>query len=103
MQEIADELEFKIDIMNTLRKKLQYRSCNRGFRELDIIFSNFASLYLCDFAIEDLMEYEAILNIEDAEIYKWIFQDKMNNFLDKSSIAMQIKHYYSTNKDLRIL
>ena len=59
------------------RKKLYFRSCHRGIKEMDIIFTQFAKQFLLHLSSEDLDEYERILEIPDTEIFSWIMKRRI--------------------------
>ena len=44
------------------RRKLHFRSCHRGIKEMDIIFGKFADTVLADLPQDDLADYQRILN-----------------------------------------
>ncbi|MGC6475431.1 MAG: succinate dehydrogenase assembly factor 2 [Parvibaculales bacterium] len=53
------------------RKKLYFRSCHRGIKEMDIIFSKFAETVLADISEDELSEYERILELPDTDLFAW--------------------------------
>ena len=53
------------------RKKLYFRSCHRGIKEMDIIFSKFAEETLADLNEEELDDYERILELSDTDLFAW--------------------------------
>ena len=53
------------------RKKLYFRSCHRGIKEMDIIFSKFAETVLADLPDSDLDDYERILELPDTDLFAW--------------------------------
>lgn len=55
-----------------LRKKLHYRSKNRGCRETDILLGKFADLALDKLPEAELALYEQFLDEYDGDIYKWL-------------------------------
>ena len=55
-----------------LTKKLIYQSKNRGCKETDILLGKFADQFLHEMSIEDLHNYETILQQNDADIVDWI-------------------------------
>ncbi|QKX01505.1 succinate dehydrogenase assembly factor 2 [Wolbachia endosymbiont of Cruorifilaria tuberocauda] len=55
-----------------LRRKLMYRSLHRGCKETDILLGHFALKYLDKFSLEELTEYEKIVNLDDYELYCYI-------------------------------
>ncbi len=53
------------------RKKLYFRSCHRGIKEMDIIFSKFAETVLADISDDELSDYERILELPDTDLFAW--------------------------------
>ncbi|MGC6471815.1 MAG: succinate dehydrogenase assembly factor 2 [Parvibaculales bacterium] len=53
------------------RKKLYFRSCHRGIKEMDIIFSKFAEAVLADLPDSQLEDYERILELSDTDLFAW--------------------------------
>ncbi len=53
------------------RKKLYFRSCHRGIKEMDIIFSKFAKSVLADISDGELDDYERILELPDTDLFAW--------------------------------
>lgn len=61
---------------NLLFKKLFYRSLHRGCKETDIIFGKFAQSNLHLLSKKELIEYEKLLNVDDAVFCDWILYKK---------------------------
>ncbi|MCM1002466.1 succinate dehydrogenase assembly factor 2 [Wolbachia pipientis] len=55
-----------------LRKKLMYRSWHRGCKETDVLLGYFALKYLNKFSLNELIEYEKIVDLDDYELYCYI-------------------------------
>ncbi|MCA4774104.1 succinate dehydrogenase assembly factor 2 [Wolbachia endosymbiont of Mansonella perstans] len=55
-----------------LRKKLMYRSWHRGCKETDMLLGYFALKYLKKFSLNELIEYEKIVDLDDYELYCYI-------------------------------
>ncbi len=55
-----------------LAKKLLYQSKNRGCRETDIILGAFAEQYLSLMNLNELQEYQRILDLYDGDLYNYI-------------------------------
>ena len=62
---VLDEIEVR-------RKRALFRAQRRGFRELDLIFAQFAEEHLPTLVEPDLTHFEALLSIPDWEIFGWI-------------------------------
>ncbi|MDF3047375.1 MAG: hypothetical protein K0R73_493 [Candidatus Midichloriaceae bacterium] len=54
-----------------LLKRLTFRSTNRGCKETDYIFTDFALNELSKLTESELSDYAALLEIDDSTIYKW--------------------------------
>jgi antitoxin CptB len=54
------------------RKKALFRAQRRGFRELDLIFGAYAQTHLWQLHEAELERFEALLLVNDWEIYAWI-------------------------------
>lgn len=57
--------------MDDRRKKLLYRASYRGFKEADLLIGGFARAYLGEMSEIDLDEFEALLKLNDRDIYAW--------------------------------
>lgn len=57
----------------TQRARLLYQSRKRGMLENDLILSTFAAKYLTSFNIEQLQQYDRLINLpsNDWDIYYW--------------------------------
>ena len=57
--------------LNAERRKLHFRSCHRGIKEMDIIFGKFADTVLADLPEEELVAYQRILELPDDKLFTW--------------------------------
>lgn len=53
-------------------KRLTMRSMRRGIKEMDLILSAFAADRLADMDSARLAEYEALLDLNDQDLYLWV-------------------------------
>ena len=53
------------------RKKLLYQATYRGFKEADLLIGGFAKASLPEMTEADLDEFEALLKLNDRELYAW--------------------------------
>jgi antitoxin CptB len=58
--------------MSDRRKKLLYRSAYTGTKETDLLLGAFARRHMATLTEAQLDSYEALLEIEDPRLYKWI-------------------------------
>jgi len=53
-------------------KRLRMRSWRRGMREMDLLLGPFADAELTGLEDPELAEYEALLEENDQELYRWV-------------------------------
>jgi antitoxin CptB len=58
--------------LETRRKRLLYRSVYRGNKENDILLGQFARAHIASFDVEELDQYERILEAGDNDIFDWV-------------------------------
>lgn len=56
----------------TRLKRLKIRSWRRGTREMDLILGPFADAELRRFGEGELGAYEALLEVNDQDLYSWV-------------------------------
>jgi antitoxin CptB len=54
------------------RRRLLFRSWHRGTREADLILGSFAEAHLGAFDSMQLDQYEALLEVPDADLFDWL-------------------------------
>ena len=62
--------------LSTFQKKLLYKSTHRGSKEMDLILGKFAHKYLSLFNDDELVMLEAILEMDDNDIYQYALNKK---------------------------
>jgi antitoxin CptB len=55
------------------RRRLLFRSWNRGTQESDLILGSFAETFLTSFDSTQLDRLEALLDCDDADLFHWMF------------------------------
>ena len=60
------------DAPDIRRKRLLFRSWHRGTKEADLLLGSFAERHLSEFTPGQLDRYEALLAVEDADLWDWI-------------------------------
>ena len=53
------------------RKRLLYQASYRGFKEADLLIGGFAKAHLAGMSEAELDEFEALLKLNDRELYDW--------------------------------
>ena len=54
------------------RKKLIYKSANRGWKETDLLLGEFTKKHINDLSYQELQMLDAILDEPDGDIFNWI-------------------------------
>ncbi|KAF5102257.1 hypothetical protein D0Z00_000440 [Geotrichum galactomycetum] len=78
------KIEFKIQPLprdgekpETKRARLLYQSRKRGILETDLLLSRFAEKYLKDMTVEQMEEYDQLLDEQDWDIYYWATRNEV--------------------------
>jgi antitoxin CptB len=61
-----------IEDIDTIRKRLIYRSWHRGTREMDLLLGSFADKFVPAFSGAELRAYNDLLQQNDPDLYNWI-------------------------------
>ena len=83
---------------NEFQNRLIYRSWHRGTKELDLILGNFISENIDVMPDDEIREFEALLNSEDPDIYKWIVNFETPNDKYLNGIIIKIREYLKVNQ-----
>ena len=83
---------------NEFQNRLIYRSWHRGTKELDLILGNFISDNINQLSEDEITEFEALLNSEDPDIYKWIVKFEVPNDKSLIDIIIKIREYLKVNQ-----
>jgi|TARA_B110000881_G_C18541143_1_gene498642 antitoxin CptB len=79
--------------LETLKKKLIYRSNYRGTKEMDILLSSFVKAYIDKFDKNELKDLDNFLDYEDEFIYNLYQNDTTNSKLPNNSIIDIFKNF----------
>ena len=58
--------------LETYRKKLRFRAWHRGTKEADLMMGRFADAHIDTLSPDLLLQFEALLNAQDLDVYNWI-------------------------------
>lgn len=63
--------------MDARLKKLTFRACHRGMKELDLVLGGFAASELQSLTPDELDQFERILDLQEPDLFAWImgFED----------------------------
>lgn len=92
--------------IDKMRSRLIYQSRKRGILETDLLLSGFASKYLKNMSLEELKEYDELLNELDWDIYYWATKNyKISKIPDKwvDSKILRCLQEYTENKEKEIM
>ena len=79
--------------INSLKKKIKYRSEYRGIKELDLLLGNFVKKYVDTFGEEELLDLYKILEKDDDTIFKWYSSTTDNNEIEKTKVSKLLKNF----------
>ena len=74
-----------------LKKQIIYRSKHRGSKEMDLLLGMFVKKHINLLGVNDLVDLDAILNIEDEVLYNWYFYKENENLIPKSKVSNLLK------------
>jgi antitoxin CptB len=58
--------------LDNIRKRLAWRASRRGIKEMDIIVGGYAEAHLPNMSAQDLIMFEALLEIPDQQLLSWV-------------------------------
>ncbi len=62
------------DTLETVRRKLRFRSLRRGTKESDLVIGGFANDHLKDLDQQQLEHFEALLDENDQDVLSWVME-----------------------------
>ncbi|KAG0163990.1 succinate dehydrogenase assembly factor 2 [Apophysomyces sp. BC1034] len=81
------------------RARLTYQSRKRGILETDLLLSTFAKEHLANFGMDDLMEYDRLLDEPDWDIFYWATNKKtLPERWQKSKVLDMIREHSKNEK-----
>lgn len=54
------------------RRRALFRAWRRGTREMDLLLGSFADAYIGELSSADFLEFEALLDLPDPDLFAWI-------------------------------
>ena len=79
--------------INSLKKKIKYRSEYRGIKEMDILLSKFVNKYIDTLNYDDLVKLYEILKIDDDKIFKWYSGIGYKDLLPLNNVSKLLKEF----------
>ncbi len=79
--------------LDSLKRKIKYRSEYRGTKEMDLLLGTFVKKYVDTLSQKELMDLYQILEIEDEIISKWYFEKKNRNIIPINKVTKLLKNF----------
>ena len=79
--------------LETLKKKIIYRSSYRGTKEMDILLSSFVKSYINNLSELELNDLYNFLNLEDDVIYSYYKKGDPSNNFKKNHVTELFKKF----------
>ena len=76
-----------------LKKKIIYRSLHRGTKEMDLLLGTFVKKYIDQFSYIELKDLEKLIFMEDEILYKWYFENRLDNNIPNTNISVLLKNF----------
>ncbi len=76
-----------------LKKKIIYRSSYRGTKEMDKLLSAFTKKYIHKLSINDLKDFDNLLNIDDDNLYNYFRGNKTEIVFEENKINNLFKNF----------
>ncbi len=81
------------------RRALLFRSWHRGMNEMDLLMGRFAETHLSSFTPEQLDQYEAILDMNDPDVFAWVTgMEKVPPDQDAEVLRLLVAHHAARKK-----
>jgi len=79
--------------IDSLKKKIRYRSEYRGIKEMDLLLSNFVNKYIDTFNYDELINLYEILEKDDDIIFKWYSKKDTNSSIPDNKVSNLLKEF----------
>ncbi len=79
--------------IDSLKKKIKYRSEYRGIKEMDLLLGNFVKKYVDTFNYEELLDLYKILERDDDTIFKWYSGTMDSGEIEKNNVSNLLKKF----------
>jgi len=102
-QSLQGPIDRTHETVESTRARLLYQSRKRGMLENDLLLSTFAHKYLSSWSVEQLKEFDQLLDEPDWDIYYWATEKKPipERWQDSAILESLKKHVINEAKELR--
>ena len=84
------------DALETVRRKLRFRSLRRGTKESDLVIGGFAEEYLHALSEEQLQSFEALLDENDQDVLSWVIEMKPPPAVHDTDVLAMLRNFKSS-------
>tara|TARA_B100001996_G_scaffold173443_1_gene132373 strand:+ start:2645 stop:2902 length:258 start_codon:yes stop_codon:yes gene_type:complete len=79
--------------IDSLKKKIKYRSEYRGIKEMDLLLSSFVNKYIDTFDYNELINLYEILEKDDDVIFKWYLNKNKNDSIPNNKVSNLLRKF----------
>ena len=79
--------------LDSIKRKIKYRSEYRGIKEMDLLLGNFVKKYIDIFDYNELLNLYEILEKDDDVIFKWYTDKKENINIPQNKVSDTLKKF----------
>ena len=79
--------------LDTIKRKIKYRSKYRSIKEMDLLLGNFVKKYIDIFNYNELLSLYEILEKDDDDIFKWYTSKEENTNILKNKVSDTLKKF----------
>jgi antitoxin CptB len=81
--------------LDVRRRRILFRSWHRGLREMDLIMGRFADAEIASLSEADLDEFERLIEVPDADLFRWITGEVATPENYESPVLQRLKTFHS--------
>ncbi len=79
--------------IESLKKKIKYRSEYGGIKEMDLLLGSFVKKYVNTFNYNELLDLYEILENDDDIILKWYFNNTNVKIIKRNNVSNLLKKF----------
>ena len=84
------------DTLETVRRKLRFRSLRRGTKESDLVIGGFAEAHLHALTQDQLASFEALLDENDQDVLSWVIEMKTPPPAHDTDVLAMLRNFKSS-------
>ena len=88
--------------INSLKKKIKYRSEYRGIKEMDLLLGRFVNKYIDKFKYDELLQLYEVLEFDDDTIFKWYSNLNNNSSIPINKVTKMLKDFKPSDMAERV-